>query len=168
MSKLEEKIIVYDYEINGTFDRKRLDENKKYRGDNYKNAHNWFNQIEPFKFTYTSPCLDWFEYVNVEINWNDFDSFQIERRYGPRWWLIGTILYDKETVPYSERWHNISIGEIYDLDLAKFIIWCEKLHKHKGLPITKISALSNDFNLMNDIKEIINLVDERKKEIDND
>lgn len=45
----------------------------------------------PFKFSYTQPSLDWFETINVEINPDDYYYFELQRRYGPDWWLIGKI-----------------------------------------------------------------------------
>ncbi len=125
------------------------DSMNKYRGHNFINAKNWFNEIEPFTFSYTRPCLDWYETQKVEIRWNDFDEFRLELRFGPSVWLVGIVLYsDRNEI------EEYQIGEFeHKEDLERFIEWNKKLCKNGGTAIKKITCLHNGLFDYFDLKE---------------
>lgn len=57
---------------------------------------------EPFRFEYTMPALDWYEIRTVEINYDDYVYFELQRRYGQEWWLMGKNPPPKNSDDY--RW----------------------------------------------------------------
>ncbi len=116
--------------------------------DEYIKQHR--NKVEPFKFNYTVPCLDWFDTISVVINYDDYYYFKLEKRYGPSWWLIGLNSFDKP----NYHWKETSIGNIKDTDLKRFIEWARSLENNGGNPIIGIKAISGSFDIFKEIKEL--------------
>lgn len=156
---MKDKMSVHNFEREGTFNREVLDSLRKYRGHNLTNCKNWLNEVEPFKFSYDYPSLDWYITINVEIKWDDFDEFTLERRCGPFWWLIGSICYEKA----DYKWDSVSIGEIRDDDLIRFIEWTKKRSKNGLSPIKTIKCLFGQ-NLFDEIDKINKLIEKHKEE----
>ena len=107
---------------------------------------------ESFKYKYTKPCLDWFEWVSVEIKPNDYCYFRIERRFGPSWWLIG--MNPKDEPKY--HWQEIQIGEISDHDLQKFIEWARS---ENGSKIIAVKAICGTFDIIKEISRFVKLLE---------
>jgi hypothetical protein len=103
---------------------------------------------ESFKYQYTRPCLDWFEYVPIEIKPDDYYYFKLERRFGPSWWIIGTNPVDEP----KRHWEEKVIGEIDKRTLLNFIKWCETEY---GSKITEIHAISGSFNIIKEIESLL-------------
>lgn len=102
---------------------------------------------ESFSYKYTRTCLDWFEWVSVEIKPDDYCYFRIERRFGPSWWLIG--MNPKSEPKY--HWKYEEIGEMSDLDLRRFVEWAKQ---EKGSKIIEVKAICSSFDI---IGEMLNL-----------
>lgn len=112
----------------------------------------------PFKFTEYKPSLDWFEEVHHIINDNDYNYFELHRRYDNTWWLFGKKCFDN---PY--RWEEKEIGQIHKGDLIRFIEWAKT--KYGGSRILSVHMISSDFDLF---AEVGNLVDNQlQKENEN-
>lgn len=105
----------------------------------------------PFKFSYTKPSLDWFETINVEINPDDYYYFELQRRYGPDWWLIGK----NPPIENSTRheWSETALGRISCRDIAKFVEWARS--DGGGSKIVGISAISGSLDLLHEIKALL-------------
>lgn len=105
----------------------------------------------PFKFSYTQPSLDWFETINVEINPDDYYYFELQRRYGPNWWLIGK----NPPIENSTRreWSETALGRISCRDIAKFVEWARI--DGGGSRIVGISAISGSVDLLHEIKALL-------------
>jgi len=101
-----------------------------------------------FKYTYTRPSLDWFEYVDVEIKPDDYYYFKLNRRFGPSWWLIGTNPVDEPTY----HWKETEIGKINEEDLVRFIKWAET---DIGNKITSIDMICGSFNVFEETEKIL-------------
>lgn len=99
-----------------------------------------------FTYTYTRPSLDWFESVNVTIKNDDYMYFELQRRYGPSWWLIGLKQIDN---PYG--FERIEIGQIPEAIVSKFIDWTKT---GNGNRITTITAISGSFDIFKEISNI--------------
>ena len=106
---------------------------------------------EPFKFSYTQPSLDWYETINVEINPDDYYYFELHRRYGPDWWLIGK----NPPIENSTRheWSETALGRISCRDIARFVEWARI--DGGGSKIIGISAISGSFDLLHEIKALL-------------
>ena len=106
---------------------------------------------EPFNFSYTEPTLDWYRDVHVEIKWEDYLYFKVERRFGPSWWLIG---YQKEDGRFEHR--AVTLGSMNEGCLRKFIKWCEfpDATNRTCSKLIEISAISTGFNLMQEIEKL--------------
>lgn len=102
---------------------------------------------EPFSYKYTRPCLDWFDWVSVEIKHDDYCYFRIERRFGPSWWLIG--MNPKDEPKY--HWEDTEIGKIGDLDLRRFIEWAKSKN---GSKIIEVKAISGSFNIIEEVLKL--------------
>ena len=96
---------------------------------------------ESFKYSYTKPCLDWYETVNIEIKDGEYRGFEIERRFGSTWYLHG----------FRDEKLKV-ISEINGYDLKLFIKWCETKN---GSLITTIRSISTSINIIEDIKELL-------------
>ena len=105
----------------------------------------------PFKFSYTQPSLDWFETINVEINPDDYYCFELHRRYGPDWWLIGKNPPPKNSTRHE--WSETALGRLSYRDIAKFVEWART--DGGGSKIVGISAISGSFDLVHEIKELL-------------
>lgn len=106
---------------------------------------------KPFRFEYTTTVLDWYEIQVVEINYDDYVYFELQRRYGKDWWLIGKNPPPKNSGDY--RWNTKEIGRISTRDIARFVEWAKT--DFGGSRITKISAISGDIDLMLEIKNLL-------------
>ena len=98
----------------------------------------------PFKFSYTQPSLDWFETINVEINPDDYYYFELQRRYGPNWWLIGK----NPPIENSTRreWSETALGRISCRDIASLLSGQElTVVEAKLLESRQLAALSTFF-----------------------
>lgn len=103
---------------------------------------------EPFKYQCTRPCLDWFEFVTVEIKSDDYYYFKLERRHGPSWWIIGM----KTVEEPNHHWEETQIGEIDESSLLSFIKWAED---ERGSKIIEIHAISGSFNIFKDVEKLL-------------
>ncbi|MEK5439375.1 MULTISPECIES: hypothetical protein [Paenibacillus] len=101
-----------------------------------------------FSYEYARPCMDWYEWIRKEIKPDDYYYFRIERRFGPSWWLIGM----KPVKKPSYHWKDEDISEIKEPDLKRFIEWAKT---ERGSRIIEVKAISSDFNI---IEEIANLI----------
>ena len=110
---------------------------------------------EPFRFEYTMPVLDWYEIRRVEINYDDYVYFELQRRYGQEWWLMGKNPPPKNSDDY--RWTTKEIGRISTRDIARFVEWAKT--DLGGSRITDISAISGDIDLMREIKNLLSRTD---------
>lgn len=103
---------------------------------------------KPFNFSYTKPCLDWFDTVNVTLNYDDYYYYKLERRFGPSWWIIGCNTIEKP----NYHWEEKEIGRINDYDLLRFIEW----NKTKfGNKIVEIKVINGGFNIFDEVKKLI-------------
>lgn len=116
---------------------------------------------EPFRFEYTMPALDWYEIKTVEINYDDYVYFELQRRYGKNWWLIGKIPPPKNSDDY--RWTTKEIGRISTRDIARFVEWAKT--DLGGSRITNISAISGAIDLMREIKNLLPCTDGVKRAV---
>lgn len=107
---------------------------------------------KPFVFFYTEPSLDWYRDVRVEIKWEDYLYFKVERRFGPSWWLVG---YQKVDGRFEHR--AVTLGRMSGGYLRKFIEWCEFLGptNRTNSKLIGISAISTGFNLVHEIERLI-------------
>lgn len=97
-----------------------------------------------FKYQYTRPSLDWFEYVDVDIAPDDYYYFKLQRRFGPSWWIIGMNPVDEP----EYHWEEKQIGQIGNSDLRNFIEWAKTEH---GSKITEINMLCGSFDIFKEI-----------------
>ena len=107
---------------------------------------------EPFEFSYTKPCLDWYITENVSIAYNQYNSLTLERRYGPSWWLVGH-KFNK----HLDRWERIDIGEISSYDIRRLVEWAKFTTKN-GRTInilTEVRAIDGVLNLIDEFLEIM-------------
>lgn len=72
----------------------------------------------PFEFTYTRPSLDWYETVNVSLEFDKYDYLSLQRRFGPSWWLKGHKYNENR-----EEWEETDIGRIEEDDIPRLIGW---------------------------------------------
>ena len=103
-----------------------------------------------FEFKEFKPCLDWYETINHVINYNDYEYFKLDRRYGPSWWLYGKKLIEEPTY----HWVEIEIGQISESDLPRFINWAKTEY---GSRIIDIHMLSGSFDIFEEIVKLISL-----------
>lgn len=75
---------------------------------------------EAFKFDEYKSCLDWYTTEPHVINWDDYNYFKLDRRFGPSWWLYGMKFIEN---PY--HWEEKEIGKICEDDLRRFIEWAK-------------------------------------------
>lgn len=106
---------------------------------------------EPFRFEYTMPSLDWYEICKVEIQPDDYVYFELQRRYGQEWWLVGKNPPPENSGDY--RWTTKTIGRISTRDIARFVEWAKT--DLGGSRITNISAISGAIDLMLEIKNLL-------------
>lgn len=111
---------------------------------------------ECFEFSYTRPFLDWYETIKVKIAPTDYYYyyyFKLEKRFDDSWWLIGCKSIEK--YPY---WEYKELGQLdYNGSTEttkEFIEWA-KCKNNKGSRIISISAISGEFNLIEEIKKLI-------------
>lgn len=109
---------------------------------------------EPFRFEYTTPSLDWFDVVKVEIKPEDYTYFKLSRRYCPEWWLVGTNPPTDGAEDY--HWVEKTIGRISDRDIARFVEWAKDEYGKSRL--IEISAISGSFNLLQDIEKLLRVL----------
>lgn len=109
---------------------------------------------EPFRFEYTMPVLDWYEIRRVEINYDDYVYFELQRRW-QEWWLMGKNPPPKNSGDY--RWTTKEIGRISTRDIARFVEWAKT--DLGGSRITNISAISGAIDLMREIKNLLPCTD---------
>lgn len=107
---------------------------------------------QPFKFRYTRLSLDWFEYVNVEVNWDDFVFFELQLRFSNTWWLIGC-KKKKDEFDWKEEREKVELGNLQDVeDVNRFIEWCQF---DGGSKLVTINCLSTGLDMFNELKRII-------------
>ena len=100
---------------------------------------------EPFVFEYTIPSLDWYTTIRKQIEWAEYDYFEIEYRYGPSYWLIGYKQGKRE-----------EIGELRGRYIQKFIKWSEfSFGLSNSSKLAKISVISTSLNIVKMMKEIV-------------
>lgn len=112
---------------------------------------------EPFEYEYTMPSLDWYTTHRITIKWNDYDSFELQRRYGGEFelWLIGYKTVDDGHI----RLKKTELGYLTPYYIKAFLDWCEFdfWGNKKANKITTISVISADINLFEVIDKIIKL-----------
>ena len=108
---------------------------------------------EPFRFSYTSPTSDWFIMHDVVLNPDDYYYYEIQRRFGPSWWLVGKNPPKENS---GLQWSEESIGEISEYSLMRFIEWAKG---ERGSKITSISAICGSFDILEDIKRILKMLE---------
>ena len=111
---------------------------------------------EPFRFSYNTISLDWYDTINVEVKWEDYLYFKIQRRFGPSYWLLG-YKDDDGRIKHKE----IEIGELSSRDLGRFVKWSEYItpFHQVGSKLIGINVISPSMNLFNAIKEIFSVMD---------
>lgn len=113
---------------------------------------------EPFKFIYTRPSLDWYEDINVEIEWGEYDWFELQWRYGGTCWIVAS-KYDEETKEFNCE----QIGELRGTSkIYDFIKWCEV--PKGGSVLTKFTVIDGDINLFRKLYKVIKDREMRKAE----
>ena len=105
-------------------------------------------QKESFKYSYTRPCLDWFDWVHVEIKPEDYLYFKNQRRFGPSWYLFGSNPKDEP----KYHWETKEIGRVDDGDLIRFIEWAKN---DQGSSITEITSIAGSFDIINEITNLL-------------
>lgn len=115
------------------------------------------NNKEVFRYEYSRPSSDWVDYESVEIKPDDYYYFKLERRFGPSWWLIGINPVEKP----NYHWEEKQIGEIYGHDLFRFIQWAKS---DRGSRIIEIKAISGEFNILDELSELLQKVRQFEKE----
>lgn len=113
---------------------------------------------EPFEYEYTMPTSDWYTTHHVTINWNDYNNFELQRRYGSNFelWLIGYKTVDDGR---HIRVEKTELGYLTPYYIKAFLDWCEFdfWGNKKANIITRISVISADINLFKVIDAIIKL-----------
>lgn len=108
---------------------------------------------ECFEFSYTIPFVDWYKTINVKIAPTDYYYFKLEKRFDNSWWLIGCNTI--ENYPY---WDYKELGELdFGGNISttkKFIDWA-KYGNGKGSRIIEIRAISGEFDLIKEMKKLI-------------
>lgn len=111
-----------------------------------------------FVFTYTTPTYDWYQDNEVKIKEDDYYYFILEKRYGNTWWLIGEKMYEWGK---SEEKQLGEIATRYNKEnLARFIEWAKT---ERGSRIVTIRVLSGNMNLIEEIKELADIVERYKR-----
>ena len=99
-------------------------------------------QKEPFKFEYTEPTSDWYITKKVEIQFDEYNYFELQWRVGKDCWLIG-YKYDKNLRKCVSK----ELGRISPCDIIEFIKWC-KIDEYGGSSlICKISSIDTSIDL---------------------
>lgn len=106
---------------------------------------------EPFVFSYVKSSLDWYDIIEVTVNWGDYDFFELERRYDSSWWLVGYTNGERKTLG------QLSVEDRND-DVKRFIEWAET---DMGSAILRISGISSTVNMLDGIWHLL-------KELKND
>ena len=109
-----------------------------------------FSEQESFKFEYTTPTYDWFDIKKVEIKPDDYVYFELQRRYGPSWWLVGKNPPDNTAEDY--HWTETTIGRISERDISRFIEWAKDGH---GSRLIRISAISGSFDILRETEKLL-------------
>lgn len=111
---------------------------------------------DPFRFSYNTPSLDWYITINVEVKWEDYLYFKIQRRFGPSYWLIG---YKNEDGRIKHR--EVEIGELSKRDISRFVKWSEYTtpFNQTGSKLIGVSVITTGMNIADAIKEIFPVMD---------
>lgn len=107
---------------------------------------------EPFEFSYTKPCFDWYKTEKVSILYNQYNSLTLERRYGPSWWLTGN-RFNK----HSDKWEKFDIGEISSYDIRRLVEWARFTTRdgRKISILTEVRAIDTGLNLIDEFLKIM-------------
>lgn len=107
----------------------------------------------PFKFAYTRPSLDWYEDVNVSIDYNEYNYLALERRYGGSWWVIG-----KRYIEDNHRWISEQIGKISEEDIPRLVEWAEhtNIFGRRVSILNEVRAIDGCLNPIREFLEIMN------------
>ena len=107
---------------------------------------------EPFEFSYTIPCLDWYETINVSILYNQYNYLTLERRYGPSWWLLGD-RFNKQL----DQWERIDIGEISSYDIRRLVEWA-RFTTRNGSTISILAGVRAIDGVLNPIDAFLEIM----------
>ena len=103
---------------------------------------------EPFKFAWVKPTLDWFDIVHVEVEYEDYAYFKLERRFDNSWWLVGT-----KPCENDNGFEVVELGEVPAVDVPAFLDWCQHDGGRKS-KLTEIESISSDFNVFKELFDI--------------
>lgn len=97
---------------------------------------------ENFTLVCNDWCIDWPTTNDVVINDNDYLGYEIQKRFGPTWWVIGI----KKNVKYDLRQEQF--GEVSKSELLRFMRWA-------GTRIVSFNCIASNMGLITDLKEIL-------------
>ena len=105
---------------------------------------------EPFQSSYIAPSLDYYCVEKISVNYDDYDYFELQRRFGPSWWIAG-----------FKNGKSKEIGRLDHVeDLARFIEWCTS--GYGGSKLVTITAISTSFDILKTISELLKSLEVKK------
>jgi len=108
---------------------------------------------EPFKFSYTKPSLDWYEFVDVSIAYDEYNYLTLEARYGGTWWVVG-----KKYIEDKLDWEYKQIGRIEERDIPRLVKWAEYTNRfgHQVSILNEVRAIDGCLNPIREFLKIMN------------